>query len=453
MTQTRPAELGDETRLLIFGSARDRLDYLATRLPDRSVVVVDDPEVLARKRFRDVAGRFAVVDEVLDADIYGPDGWMTGLERRHATRPFTAVVPGLEYPSVAAARFADHIGLPGAGATAAHRMRNKDALMACARDAGIPCPSSTVAHCAAEVRVPADTGRWVLKPTDRQAGVGVQVLGPDADLEAAWAAATGAGEGSHPDRLFTGACLVQPYLDGPEYSVECLVVNGEIVFRNVTEQVYAPELHTVQIGHVVPARANEGTREALLAETARLIAATGFRTGVVHAEWIIQDGRPLVVDCAGRLPGDSLVELIELAYDVDLEGALLLALTGRPVRPSTQPVRASAIAFCCPPAGTIVDVRGVHQARASDGVIRLDLPETGTTVGDMVDGWSRCGEVVVQGADNHQVASRVVHVVDQIDIHIASSDQVTSHRMARGDAWLAPAGTRRMASAAPVRGC
>jgi biotin carboxylase len=421
-------ELPAGSRLLLFGSANDRLRYLEAAAPPRSVVVVDDPDVLALKGFGDAAERFRCVEAVVGADIYGADDWLSALESEYSDRPFTAVVPGLEYPSAAAARFADRLGLPGAGAGAARCLRDKSALMARAAEAGIACPHSTLVHSAAEIRIPTQTPRWVLKPVDRQASVGVQVLGRDADLDAAWAAATGAGERSHPGRLFTGACLVQPYLDGPELSVEFLVVAGRTVFANVTEQVYAPGQHTVQLGHVVPARIDPDTRHALVALTQRLVAATGFHSGVVHAEWIIQDGTPYIVDCAGRLPGDSLVELIDLAYGVDLEGAFYGALAGLPVpRLPTDAARAAAICFLCPSPGTIVAVRGADAARAHPGLRRLDLPTPGTVTRDVVDAWGRSGELVVEAADARAAVATIARVLDalEVDLRPDGSDRAT----------------------------
>ncbi|MBR7679232.1 biotin carboxylase, partial [Streptomyces daliensis] len=60
-----------------------------------------------------------------------------------------------------------------------------------------------------------------------------------------------------------------------------------------------------------------------------LMDATGFTAGVVHAEWILYGGRPHLVECAGRLPGDRIHHLINLSHSCDLTAEYLRVLEGR----------------------------------------------------------------------------------------------------------------------------
>ncbi len=429
-------DLPENSRLLLFGSAATLLPFLDVNAAPDSVVVVDDPDVLTRKGFWDKADRFQAVDSVIGADIYQSDDWLEPLEKAHRERPFTAVIPALDYTSVIAARFAERVGLPGAGAAAARFMREKHALMARAAEAGIGCPSSAVVHSAAEIRVPTQSRRWILKPVDRRASVGVQVLEADADLDAAWAFSSGAVERSYRDSMFAGSCLVQPYLEGPEFSVECLVIDGAVIFSNVTEKLVQAGACPVELGHVVPARLSDDSCQELVGQTRRLIAATGFRTGVVHAEWIVQDGTPYVVDCA-RLPGDSIVELIDIAYRVHLEGALIRVLSGLDVEVATRPVRASAISFFNPPAGKVVAVRGAQEARASDGVIRLKVPEPGAVIPEVVDSWSRTGEMLVEATDSDEAVQRIARAIGHLELDVIAegSNGVLTSGMHPGSRW------------------
>jgi biotin carboxylase len=392
-------------RYLLVGSARDRLDYLVRTQPSCRVVVVDHPDVLELKHFDRHARDYPIVEKLLPLDIYGDRGWLDLIRAEHSAAQFAAVLPGLEYPSVAAAMAAEMLGLPGAGAKAALLHRHKDALLARAAAAGLATPRSTTVTSLAELKRVSTPERWVLKPADRQASVGVLVLEAGADKTAAWRASQDAGEASHPDDLFRRSFLAQEFLAGLEFSVELLGVDGEAVFGNVTAKTVKQGVHPVELGHVVPAPLPATAYSELLADTNALVRATGLRTGLAHAEWIV-DGRPQLVECAARLPGDSIVELIDRAYQMDLEGAWLAALCGEPV--GVLPDRASAVAairFLELPAGCVRSVAGVVEL-AHHGVVRTDLPELGARVGEASDSWSRSGEFVVVAATHDEVTAR-----------------------------------------------
>lgn len=406
-------------RYLLFGSSRDRLEYLQSTRPDSRVVVVDDPRVLGLKRFDKTVQDYPVVEKVLPVDIYGGRAWLDDIRAEHGAKAFVAVLPGLEYPSVAAAIAAAELKLPGAGADAAYIHRHKERLLDCAEAAGLATPRSRVVSSLRDLLAFEPRGRWVLKPTDRQASVGVQVLEVDADKAAAWNASSEAGEGSHPASLFTRTCLAQDFLDGPEFSVELLLVEGHVVFRNVTGKTVKGGLHPVELGHVVPAAVSQSERDELVDQTCLLVAATGLRTGLVHAEWIV-DGTPHLVECAARLPGDSIVELIDLAYGIDLEGAWLAALSG--TRMDSLPDHASGAAVI-----RFLDlspgrVRKVHTGDlAALAVVRSDLPTVGDEVRDATDSWSRAGELVVTGTDAEDALAKASAALARVEIDVETS--------------------------------
>jgi hypothetical protein len=81
-----------------------------------------------------------------------------------------------------------------------------------------------------------------------------------------------------------------------------------------------------------------------------VLASVGFGTGFVHCEWIVDDsGVPCLVECAGRMPGDGIIDLIEYAWDVTIVEAYLDLMRGRPVEglPTGAP-RAGAVWFLQP---------------------------------------------------------------------------------------------------------
>ncbi|MGC4804628.1 ATP-grasp domain-containing protein [Micromonospora sp. DT233] len=312
----------------------------------------------------------------------------------------SAVLPGLEYGVVGAAALAAHLGLPGAGLPAARLLRDKIELRSAADAAGLAQPRWREAHSADDVcAFPSPS--CVLKPANRQASIGVQLLGPGDDRAQAWRRTVTAQEplmrapDAPPPRY-----LVEEHLRGPEVSVEALVRDAAPVFMNVTAKTVLPGRHPVELGHLVPAPVDALVAKWITAAMGDLIAATGFVSGTLHAEWILVDGRPHLVECAGRLPGDDIVPLIDLAYGGSLVADLVTVLSGRsPVRPD-RAVRGAAVRFLTAEPGLVTTVRGTDAARATPGVVDLRVTAApGDRVGALESSWDRVGRVLATGPD------------------------------------------------------
>ncbi|MBY8851917.1 hypothetical protein K7G98_27995, partial [Saccharothrix sp. MB29] len=109
-----------------------------------------------------VFGRYQQDDQFLDV-VAG----LTGVD---------AVAPGLEYAVVAAARAAGSLGLPGAGVRAASVLRDKLTLREVTTAAGMPGPRFAEVRSADDIAAFAGGGPCVVKPSGRQASLGVLLL-------------------------------------------------------------------------------------------------------------------------------------------------------------------------------------------------------------------------------------------------------------------------------------
>ena len=141
---------------------------------------------------------------------------------------------------------------------------------------------------------------------------------------------------------------------------------------------------------------------ALLGEqTLKVIDAVGFRDGIVHCEWIVCDGVPFLVECAGRFAGDGIVDLIQRAYPVELNRAYFAVMRGEPlpVELPRQAKAGAAVHFLSIEPGVVVDVRGIEEARKADGVYMagVDYP-IGARFDGLRSSWDRAGEVMVTAA-------------------------------------------------------
>ncbi|WP_181771565.1 ATP-grasp domain-containing protein [Amycolatopsis pittospori] len=378
---------------------------------DGTVIFVEEPDVVRKRNARETVAGSALVRELIEWEFHLP-GKADEFYHLHRDLDPAAVVPLTEYATPFAARLAERYGLPGAGFGAAQILRDKAVLRQVSRAAGIANPESARVEGPEDVRafLAEHPGKIVLKPANRQASVGTQVITDAAEIDQAWENCTEQDEGVFvPDRAMDLRMLAERFVEGDEYSVEMLLRDGEPLFANVTGKRLFPGPRPVELAHIVPADIPDELTTLLNEETRRLTGAAGFRTGIVHCEWIVSDGVPYLVECAGRFAGDGIIELIQRAYPVELNRAYFAVMKDEPVM-DTLPRKAeggAAVRFLSIEPGVIEDVRGVEKASQAEGVFMCDV---GVSAGDRFDGlkssWDRVGDLMVT-ADSPAKALRL----------------------------------------------
>ncbi|WFE34191.1 ATP-grasp domain-containing protein [Micromonospora sp. WMMD975] len=404
-------DLGRE-QLVVVGASLGSLRWFDEELPAGSVVLVEEPDVIRRRdlaRFAEdlpLVGRLVAVEYQTGLDVDAL------LAREPGLAAARLVLPGLEYAVGATARLADRLGLPGAGVAAADVFSDKHRMRLLADEIGLANPAYELVDDPARAArfAHAHDGRCVLKPTRRSGSLGVQLITDPGELPDRWAASADPPAPTEAtDRGLPTGVLVEELLVGSEHSVELLVADGDVLFANVTDKRIAGGRHPVETGHTVPSALPPSDHDALRAAATRLATAAGFRSGMLHSEWILVDGVPTLVECAARMPGDMITALISIAYERDVIEAYLRVLRGeRPSLP-TRPTGAAAIEFLVAPPGRVTAVDGRRDALRVPGVldVRVDT-KVGQTVPEMRSSAHRSGHLMAWGAtpDEAAVAAR-----------------------------------------------
>lgn len=418
------AGIGPE-EILVIGFSTNLLGRVD--LPVGSVVVVEEPDVIRKRGLPEKLSAFPAVSSLLGC----PYQDHAELRRLVASEPrfrrLRAVVPGVEYGVGAASIVATGLGLPGAGLLAGVVLRDKYSQRLLAVDAGLRNPEFRLVSTPAEVEhFMSGRGPCVLKPTSRQASLGVQILTTPEEVPDAWRRSAVLDEGvAAPDRGVESRLLVERAVQGAEFSVEMLVAGGVPCFTNVTAKEILDGPYPIECGHVVPAPIGGDLAAALVEATGRFARAGSFGSGVLHAEWIVDGDTPVLVECAGRLPGDEICGLIDAAYGFSFAQAYLQCLMGeRPDCPAA-PSRAASIRFVGAPEGPperkVVSVRGEAAARAYPGVIDVSVEvASGDRVRAPRSSWDRLGHVVAV-AEGPEEARRAAWEAAEL-IHVAVAD-------------------------------
>jgi phosphoribosylamine-glycine ligase len=145
-------------------------------------------------------------------------------------------------------------------------------------------------------------------------------------------------------------------------------------------------------------------------------------TGFVHCEWIVEHDVPHLVECAGRMAGDGIIELVMMAWDYDVVGEFYALMQGKPLTvevPSKAP-RYAAVWLGRAPAGEVVEsVDGVDEAQALPGVHTcLASVHPGEQIHELRSSWDRSSLVTAEGATPAQALENAQRAVERITVTV-----------------------------------
>ncbi|MGC3860128.1 ATP-grasp domain-containing protein [Micromonospora chersina] len=401
-------DLGRE-QLVVVGGSFGSLRWFDQELPPGSVVLVEEPDVIRRRGLERFAAELPMIARLVPAEYQTGFDADALLAREPGLATARLVLPGLEYAVGAAARLADRLGLPGAGVAAADVFSDKHRMRLLADATGLANPAYELVDDPARAAefARAHGGRCVLKPTRRSGSLGVQLVTDPAEIAARWAASAAPPEPAEAtERGLPTGVLVEELLVGSEHSVELLVAEGETIFANVTDKRIAGGRYPVETGHTVPSALPDTPRRALRDAAVRLAEAAGFRSGMLHSEWILVDGVPTLVECAARMPGDMITALVSIAYEADFIEAYLRVLRGeRPTLPA-RPTGAAAVEFLVAPPGRVTAVDGRRDALRVPGVLDVQVEaKVGDHVPELLSSAHRSGHLLAWGATPDEAES------------------------------------------------
>lgn len=196
-----------------------------------------------------------------------------------------------------------------------------------------------------------------------------------------------------------GKVIVEEYLDGPEVSVEVMVVNGEVNILQITDKITTEAPHFVEMGHTQPSRLPDEIQTAIRNVTIAACTAIGIDKGPAHVEMKVTKRGPVMIELGARMGGDNITtHLVPLTTGVDMVGATIKVALGE--NPDIKPTLhcGSAIRYFEVPFGIIKTIENVEEAQRVPGVKQItftkNVGEESTPIHCSND---RIGFVIAQG--------------------------------------------------------
>jgi biotin carboxylase len=324
-------------------------------------------------------------------------------------------------PVVAAV--AEARGLPGIGVETAHLMTNKIAMRARLADAGVPQPRFAALRTIAETRRAADEVGFpsVLKPADSGGQRGIFRVESLDDIHAHLHEALVASP--------TGEAILEEFVEGTEMNGIVLARNGEVLPLTLSDRLRPPGIgFGVGWIHVYPATAYGEQLDESERVAVHTVHALGLRTGIAFPQLIAAPGgRVIVVECAARIPGGQMADLVRFATGVDLVEVQIRMALGEDlpdelVKPRfTQPL---AIRFLTAepgplPTGRVKRIGPLDKVLAFPGVVQADVYlQVGETIRPVRLDGDRRGYVIATADTNLEALDRAEAAARLLDVEV-----------------------------------
>lgn len=217
-----------------------------------------------------------------------------------------------------------------------------------------------------------------------------------------------------------GKVIVEEYLDGPEVSVEVMVVDGVVNILQITDKITTEAPHFVEMGHTQPSRLPIATQKAIRNVTVAACEAIGIDRGPAHVEMKITKRGPVMIELGARMGGDNITtHLVPLSTGIDMVGSTIKVALGE--EPNIEPTLhcGSAIRYFEVPFGTIKSIENVEKAKQIPGIKQITFTkkagEESTPIHCSND---RIGFVIAQGETAEDAAEICEKAMSTIKIEI-----------------------------------
>ncbi|WP_425089121.1 ATP-grasp domain-containing protein [Stappia sp.] len=323
----------------------------------------------------------------------------------HQTLPFTAVAAVRDVDCLAAAGIRDALGIAGNSRTAVDLTRNKIAMRQTLAGGPLDTVAWAPAHDRATARLAIDalsaaSGQPVIvKPATGRGSLDVRLVSRETAEEVL---------AGYPETTVAGGLIVERFVDGAEYSVETVSLNGHHHLLGVTEKLNPPRPpYFVEEGHLFPKRLPDLMLTRIRERIFLLLETLGIEHGLCHTEIKIDGEQVHLIETHARPAGDRIWRLMELALGIDPIEISFTALVGRTAAlPDEVPAaRFAAIGYVSGDGGPVPAIPLADAIREIPGLTESrQLYPAGTIAPPTRDSYSRHAFVIL--ADPCETALR-----------------------------------------------
>jgi biotin carboxylase len=216
--------------------------------------------------------------------------------------------------------------------------------------------------------------------------------------------------------------IVEPFIDGPEYSVETVTVKGSHYILGITQKETTGIDGFIEIGHSAPALIDEQQELQIINTVKESLDSLGVLYGPGHVEfkWDIKRQRTFIIELHTRPGGDNIPFLHYLSCGLNQYELGILSYEDKliDIEKTSQIIRKySQVRFFYQNGGLFKGIE-IHNS-PSEYIIDWDVfHKIGTMVPDTVDSYSRGGYVIACGDSKEHVTREITKFIEGVKFKI-----------------------------------
>lgn len=180
----------------------------------------------------------------------------------------------------------------------------------------------------------------ICKPTDRSGSRGVSLVNNYCELKTAMQNAL--------EESLEKKVILEEYVEGKEYSVECISWKGNHSMLAITEKITTGAPNFIEKGQLQPAEINEKQKRKIEEIIYKALDALKIENGASHSEFKIDtDGNVKIIEIGSRMGGDLIgSHLVYLTTGIDFTKLVVdVALGTQPTIDEKRENKAAAVCF------------------------------------------------------------------------------------------------------------
>lgn len=332
----------------------------------------------------------------------------------HSKEPLDAVLSFTEYGLTPAADITSALGIRGNSPKAIYLTRDKFAM----REALLGSTVGTTRFKKCRSLQEAKDffmevgGDVILKPATGSGSSGVHRVRNVDTLEDLWHSS----QSEH-----SGPTIFEEYIDGPEYSAECLTRRGKHEVIAITEKITTGAPRYVEVAHHMPAPLSADAAKEIESVVVRFLKLIDMTIGAAHVEIRRSSKGVRIIEGNTRAGGDFIWELVYRAMGVNLIRETILDVLDLPTQ-RNKGAGAGSVTFFTYENVTVRSITGIEEAKKLPGIIRLHCSlKNGLHLGPLLSSDSRQGAMVAVGKDLTEARYSITKALSMIKIETDST--------------------------------